>query len=220
MTCRLLPITSRAKGDVLEDRLVRQELEVLEHASDIAAQVRHTPVAHGRQVLVRDVDVAFRRRDLVNQHTDERGLAGSRMADEEDELARVNLQGDVGKCRLVRLRRIDLRDVVEGDDGRRRLLRCVRDIEHGKRLGELLGCLSLTAVRPRPRTRARRARLGSGTQGVPAAGNICHSLLRSNSDVLRQSNSSSNASRAPPSQFTLAQKPQGRTSRWRCALLS
>ena len=29
------------------------------------------------------------------------------------------------------------------------MLRRVRDIEYGKRLGELLGCLSLTAVRPR-----------------------------------------------------------------------
>ena len=42
--------------DVLEHRLVRQQLEVLEHAADVAAQVRHAPVAHGGQILVGHVD--------------------------------------------------------------------------------------------------------------------------------------------------------------------
>ena len=73
--------------DVLEHGLVRQQLEVLEHAADVAAQVGHAPVAHGGQVLVRDVDVALRGLHLSDEHADERGLAGAGMAHEEDELA-------------------------------------------------------------------------------------------------------------------------------------
>ena len=40
------------------------------------------------------------------------------MANEEDELARIDLQGDIVQRRLVRLRLVDLRHMIEGDDRR------------------------------------------------------------------------------------------------------
>ena len=85
----------KRERDVLEDGLVRQQLEVLEHAADVAAQVRHAPVAHGRKVLARDVDMALRRLHLADEHADEGGLARARMTHQEDELAGVDLQRDI-----------------------------------------------------------------------------------------------------------------------------
>jgi hypothetical protein len=49
----------QSEGDVLTDRLVGQELEVLEHAADIAAQVGHTPPRQLANVLAGYVDGAL-----------------------------------------------------------------------------------------------------------------------------------------------------------------
>ena len=49
MTWRALADYLKCERNVLEHRLVRQQLEVLEHAADVAAQVRHAPIAHGGQ---------------------------------------------------------------------------------------------------------------------------------------------------------------------------
>ena len=61
--------------DVLEHGLVRQKLEVLEDAADVAAQIRNAPVAHRGQILVGDVDTPLARFDLTRQQLDERRLA-------------------------------------------------------------------------------------------------------------------------------------------------
>src|SRR4029450_1779651 len=47
-----------------------------------------------RQVLAGDVDVALGSLLLLEQETDERALAGSRLPDDEDELALLDLDGD------------------------------------------------------------------------------------------------------------------------------
>ena len=85
----------QGEGDVLEDRLVRQELEVLEHAADVAPQVGHAPVAHGGQILVSHVDLARGGLDLAGEQADEGGFARSGVAHEEDELAGEDLQGHI-----------------------------------------------------------------------------------------------------------------------------
>ena len=165
---------------VLEHGLVRQELEILEHAADVAAQIRHAPIAHGGKVLVGHVDMALRRLHLADEHADERGLAGAGMAHEEDELARVDLQGYVVERRLVGLRGVDFRHVVEGDDRRARLLGNVVDLQDGQRRRELRCRLA----------RRRRRRMGAAAPGLarrnPLAGIVRHRMLRSNSDVLRR----------------------------------
>ena len=168
--------------DVLEHGLVRQQLEVLEHAADVAAQVGHAPVAHGGQVLVRDVDVALRGLHLSDEHADERGLAGAGMAHEEDELARVDLQGYIVKRRLVRLSRVHLRHMVERDDRRACLLGNVIDFQHRQRRRKLRRGL--------PRGRRVGAAASCGTRGNPLAYVVRHRVLRSNSRVLRRVDSS------------------------------
>ena len=104
------------KRDVLEHRFVGKQLEVLEHATDVAAQIRHTPVAHGGQVLVRDVNMTTCGLDFARNGLDEGGFTGTRMTHQEQELTRVNLQAHVFQSRFVRLSRIDFRHMVEYDD--------------------------------------------------------------------------------------------------------
>ena len=86
---------------VLEHRFVRKQLEVLEDAADIAAQIRHAPVAHVRKILIGDVDMALRGLDLADEHADEGGFAGTGMTDQKHELAGEDLQGDVVEGGLV-----------------------------------------------------------------------------------------------------------------------
>ena len=106
------------KGHVVKDGLVRQQLEVLEHAADLAAQVRDLPVAHGAQVLASDHDLAVRGLELAGDELEERRLTRAGMAHEEHKLAGKDVNVHVVERRLVGLRRIDHRDALERDDGR------------------------------------------------------------------------------------------------------
>ena len=104
--------------DVLVDRLVREQLEVLEHATDVAAQLRHLPRAEA-------ADVAARRRgrgrsvatSSRSKQLEERRLPGARRTDEEDELALGDLEGDVTEGDDIAL--VDLGDVFESNHGKR-----------------------------------------------------------------------------------------------------
>ena len=173
----------QGEGDVLEDRLVRQELEVLEHAADVAAQIRHTPVAHGGKVLVSHVDLALGRLDLAREQLDEGRLARSGMTHEEQELARVDLKRDVGQRRLVRLRRVDLGHVVERDDGSAHLLGNVVHLDDGQRLRQLRRQLRSAAGMGAALRRAAGLSTLHGAGLLHPTGIIRHSLLRSSSDV-------------------------------------
>jgi hypothetical protein len=108
-----LPDHLEGERDVLEHRLVLQELEVLEDRPDVAAQVRHLPGGQLGEVLAGDVDVALGRLLLFQQEPDERALARARLAYDEDELTLLHLDGDV----LERGRpvAVDLRDVLKTD---------------------------------------------------------------------------------------------------------
>src|SRR5207248_2225367 len=75
------------EGDVVVDALVRQELEVLEDAADVPAQVRDLPLAELGDVLAGDPDAAGVRLLLLVEEADERRLAGTGRPHQEDELA-------------------------------------------------------------------------------------------------------------------------------------
>ena len=157
-----LPDYLQGEGHVLEDGLVRQELEVLEHAADVAAQVGHAPVAHGGQILVRHVDLARGGLDLAGKQTDEGGLARPGMAHEEDELPGEDLQSDVVQGRLAGLGRVGLRHMVEGDDRGPHGGGHLVHFQHGKGLGQLRGhrCLGIAGAVGRDRAGAGVALAG------------------------------------------------------------
>src|SRR3954470_4321126 len=105
-------------GDVLGGVAVRQQLEVLEDAADVAAQQRHLAARQPREVAPADHDPAVGRLELLQQQPDQRRLAGSRRADDEDELALVDAERDVAESDDVWL--VDLRHVLEHDHRPRR----------------------------------------------------------------------------------------------------
>ena len=81
--------------DVLGDRLVLEQPEILEDDADVAAQRRHLAARHRHEVSPGDVDLAGRRRHLVRHETHERALARAGLADEEDELSALDVEADV-----------------------------------------------------------------------------------------------------------------------------
>ena len=83
------------EGDVLEDGLVGQEAEVLEDAADVAAEVGDAPLGQVADLLARLPDAPGVGHLLAQEEPDERGLAGARRADQEDELTLVDLYGAV-----------------------------------------------------------------------------------------------------------------------------
>src|SRR5581483_1428204 len=99
--------------DVLVDRLVGQQLVVLEDATDVAAQLRHLPRREARDVAARDDDPAVGRPVLAQQQAEERRLPGARRADEEDELALLHVHRDVAERDDITL--VDLGNPLEPD---------------------------------------------------------------------------------------------------------
>src|SRR4051794_21063370 len=100
-------------GDVLGRATRRQQLEVLEHAADVAPQLRHLGVLEAREVAAADHDPALRRLDLLQQQLDQRRLARARRADDEHELALLDHERDGAQRDDVRL--VHLRHRVEDD---------------------------------------------------------------------------------------------------------
>jgi len=106
----------QGKRHVVEHALVGEQLEVLEHRPDVPPEVRDLPRRELGDVLAGHVDVALGGLLLPQHQADERGLAGAGRPDDEDELALVDLDGDVLQ-RDVRIL-VDLGDVLGPDHGR------------------------------------------------------------------------------------------------------
>jgi hypothetical protein len=64
-----------SERDILEDGLVRQEAEVLEHRADVPAEIRHLAVGQRAQVATEHDDTAVARRLLAQDESQARGLA-------------------------------------------------------------------------------------------------------------------------------------------------
>src|SRR6266404_914979 len=125
-------------GNVLGGGAVGEQLEVLEHAADVPAQHRDLRVLEPGEVAAADHDLPFARVELLEEQAHERGLARARGADDEDELALVDVKGDVTEGDDVGL--VDLRHLLEDDHRRRARARGLyddRSIDEGCRLG---GC--------------------------------------------------------------------------------
>ena len=100
--------------DVVENGLLLQQPEVLEHAADHLAQLGDVPSGQRVDVKLRHPDIAVGRRLGPQQQPHERGLARAGRADQEDELTLVDLEVDVVQCG-TRRRLVLLGDMVEGD---------------------------------------------------------------------------------------------------------
>ena len=104
------------EGDVLGDGLVGQQPEVLEDGADVAAQPRHLPAGEPVDLLAGDVDPA-RGGAVLPQHQAQEGrLAGARGADQEDELALLDVDRDVVEGG-VGVAGVGLGDLLEANHG-------------------------------------------------------------------------------------------------------
>src|SRR5690606_29880562 len=86
----------RPERDVLEDRLVREEVEALEHHADVGPQ-RGEGLALGGERLPVDLDGAAVDRLEAVDHAAQRGLARPGRAEHHDDLAGRDLQVDVAQ---------------------------------------------------------------------------------------------------------------------------
>ena len=107
------PDDLHGEGDVLVDRLVGQQLEVLEDAADVPAQLGHLPVAELGDVATGDDDAAGAGLLLPEEEAEEGGLPGTRRPDEEDEFALLDLRGHLAECDDVAF--VDLGHVLEAN---------------------------------------------------------------------------------------------------------
>ena len=128
----------KRKCYVFENRLIRQELKVLENATNVATEVRNTPIAHLSKVFICDIDLALGWLDLADKQVDKGRLARTRMTYQEHEFAGENVQRYIAQRRIVRLRFVDLGNVVKRDNRITRVLRSrILDIHYRKRLRKL-----------------------------------------------------------------------------------
>ena len=104
------------EGDVLADRLVGEQPEVLEDGADVAAQPRDLPAGEPVDLLAGDVDASRRRAVLAQHEAQERRLARAGGADEEDELALLDVDRDLVE-RRVGVAGVGLGDLVEANHG-------------------------------------------------------------------------------------------------------
>ena len=108
-----LPGDHQGVHDVLEGGLVGEQLEVLEHAADVAPQIGDLPTAQGGQVAPAHADAAPVGLELLDEQTDEGGLARAGRPHEEDELALLDVEAHL--LQPDGARRVDLRYVFELD---------------------------------------------------------------------------------------------------------
>ncbi len=97
--------------DVLVDGAVGQELEVLEDAPDVAAQLGHFPVTQLRDVAPGHDNSPGGGLLLPEQEPQEGGFPRPGRTDEEDEFALLHLGGDVSQRADIAL--VDLGNVLE-----------------------------------------------------------------------------------------------------------
>ena len=121
MTCFGLPITSSANATFSYTVLSREQLEVLEDRPDVAAQVRAPSSEVSLAMFLPATWISpWRRLLLADQQPDQGGLARAGRADDEDELALLDVDVDVVERddRVL----VDLGDVIEFDHDERGLL--------------------------------------------------------------------------------------------------
>src|SRR5207245_3035237 len=93
----LPPKHPQRERDVLVDREVRQQLEVLEDQADLATVVRQLAPLHAAELDAIDEDLAFGRLLLPDEEADHRRLARARWPDKEEEVALGDHEIDVAK---------------------------------------------------------------------------------------------------------------------------
>ena len=108
-----LPVTEQRVHHVLEGRLVGQQLEVLEHAPDVAPQIGDLPAPQRGQVAPAHAHAAPVGLQFLDQQADEGRFARAGRPHEKDELALLDMEGDL--LQPDRARRIDLGYVFELD---------------------------------------------------------------------------------------------------------
>jgi hypothetical protein len=79
-------------GDVVVDRSVGEQLEVLEDGADVAPQLRDLLLRQSADVAAGDAHRPLRRLELADQHLDQGRLAAAGRADQEGELATIDRQ--------------------------------------------------------------------------------------------------------------------------------
>ena len=99
----------RCQGDVLEDRLVGEEIEGLEHHSDVGTQCRELLALLGQGLTV-DADVARGDRLESVDRAAQGGLARSGGTDEKDDLPLVDREVDVAECLEIAVVLVDVLD--------------------------------------------------------------------------------------------------------------
>src|SRR3990170_2340122 len=102
-------------GDVLGGGLVRQQLEVLEHAAYVPAVLGHVAARDGRELRAVHDDLPGGRLLLLEDKTHHRGLAGTASPDEKDELTGLHAEVHVFEGHDVPA--VDLGYVFEVDHG-------------------------------------------------------------------------------------------------------
>ena len=86
----------QAVGDVVDHPAVRQQPEVLEHHGELAPAQLPQPLVVGRaHVLALEEDLARGRLDQPRQAADQRGLARTGQAHDDEDLAGRDVEGDV-----------------------------------------------------------------------------------------------------------------------------
>src|SRR5206468_118142 len=86
---------AQCKGDVLEDREIGQQLEILEDHADLAAQVGQVAALELTQILSLYANRAGRGLLLPDQQANQGRLAGTTRPDQEDEILLWDLESDV-----------------------------------------------------------------------------------------------------------------------------
>jgi len=85
------------EGDVFQDRLALEQLEVLEHDADRAPERGDLGVGDGGDVAPTDQDLALRRQLFSEDELQERRLASPGGSRQEAELALLDVERDVGE---------------------------------------------------------------------------------------------------------------------------
>jgi hypothetical protein len=118
---------ARHERDVVEHRLPRDQLEVLEDEADGAAIGLDLRIGQAREVAAIDDHVARGRRLGAQQQFEERGFAGAAGAGQEDEFTLLDRERQVPQRKHART--IGLREVMRLDHGM--LVRCVSRSSRG-----------------------------------------------------------------------------------------
>src|SRR5262249_12391537 len=104
----------KAVGNVVVNRPVRKQLEVLEHDADVPPELRHALAGHRADITSGDHDGSASRVDLAHQEPYERALAAPGCANQERELAAFDLERDAVEAYVPAW--VDNRCVAQLDD--------------------------------------------------------------------------------------------------------